>query len=208
MKFKVDCKRGWLAGYKLSQCKMNCIFVVNALLLLRLTGANLVGNFTANATVIIDSVDNVSSSDPVHPYCLNTVINSPSIFDLHTDLGTAIDMLELVCTNTTFKRNVSNKIVTAFKYTYHNCVLVYVCMQPPFRDVKLELDKNEHNQNDAINAALEYHMAVNSKMETICKDEEKKFYRGESSMIEKCNISCITANVERRIVLYVSVRAS
>ena len=104
---------------------MNCIVAVNALLLLRLTGANPVGNFTANATVIIDSVVNVSSSDPVHPYCLNTVINSPSIFDLHTDLGTAIDMLELACTNTTFKRNVSNKIVTAFKYTYH---IVYLFM--------------------------------------------------------------------------------
>lgn len=82
-------------------------------------------------------------------------------------------------------------------------------MQPPSRDVKLELDKNnEDYQNDAVNAAFEYHMAVNSRMETICKDEEKKFYRGESSMIENCNISCITANAERQIVLYVSVTAS
>lgn len=88
---------------------MKRLVIVNALLLLGLTGANPVGNFTSNATVTIDSADSVSSGDLVHPYCLNTVINSLSIFDLYDELSTAIDMLEIACTNTTFKRNVSNK---------------------------------------------------------------------------------------------------
>ena len=81
-------------------------------------------------------------------------------------------------------------------------------LQPPFRDIELKLGEREDEQNDAVNAAFEYHMALNERMETICKDEEKKFYLGENSMIGKCNISCSTANVERQIVLYVSVRAS
>lgn len=78
-------------------------------------------------------------------------------------------------------------------------------MQPPLRHVELDRE-DEDEQNDAVNGALEYHMAIKDKMEAICKDEEKKYYRGENSMIEKCNLSCITTNIERQIVLYVSVR--
>lgn len=65
-------------------------------------------------------------------------------------------------------------------------------------------EKNEDKQNDAVNEALENHMAIKERMEAFCVDEEKKFYRGENSSIEKCNFSCITANIERQIVSYVS----
>ena len=65
--------------------------------------------------------------------------------------------------------------------------------------------RDEDKQNDFLNGAFQDHMAINDRMKTICEDEEKKFYRGESSMIEKCNLSCLTAPVERQIVLYVSV---
>ena len=51
-------------------------------------------------------------------------------------------------------------------------------------------------------------MAINDRMRAICEDEEKKFYRGEDSMIDKCNLSCITVSAERQIVLYVSVRTT
>ena len=97
------------AAYKFNQCKMKYLVVVNALLLLGLAGANPVGNLTDNTTVTIDSADSVSSGDPVYPYCLNSVTNSPKIPELYIELGIAIDILELACTNTSFKRNVSSK---------------------------------------------------------------------------------------------------
>ena len=75
------------------------------------------------------------------------------------------------------------------------------------KNVRFTLDKrNEDKQNDFLNGAFQYHAAINDRMKTICEDEEKKFYRGEDSMIEKCNLSCVTAQAERQIVLYVSVR--
>ena len=68
-------------------------------------------------------------------------------------------------------------------------------------------EKNEDQQNDFLNGAFQYHMAINERMKEICEDEEMKFYRGEDSVIDKCNITCVTAQVERQIVLYVSVTA-
>lgn len=93
---------------------MNCLIVVNiAILLLRFAGANPIGDFNANATMMISSGDdasNVSSSD--HPYCWNPPINSPSIpdliFGLDKELSDVIDVLEPACPNITFKRNVSS----------------------------------------------------------------------------------------------------
>ena len=48
-------------------------------------------------------------------------------------------------------------------------------------------------------------MAIEERRKALCEVEEKKFYRGENSMMEKCNLGCNAANVERQIVLYVSV---
>lgn len=80
-------------------------------------------------------------------------------------------------------------------------------MQPPLEDEVFQLDHNDEDwQNDAVNRALEYHMAVKERMEEICDDELKKFYRGEvSTLMDRCNLSCITTDVEKQIVLYVSV---
>jgi len=64
---------------------------------------------------------------------------------------------------------------------------------------------DEDRQNDFLNGALEMHMAIEERRKTLCEVEEKKFYRGESSIIEKCNLGCSAADVEHQIVLYVSV---
>ena len=48
-------------------------------------------------------------------------------------------------------------------------------------------------------------MAIKERRKTLCEDEEKKFYRGENSIIEKCNLSCVVTSVEHQVVLYVSV---
>ena len=49
-------------------------------------------------------------------------------------------------------------------------------------------------------------MAIEERKKALCVVEEEKFYRGETSMIEKCNLGCAITNVEKQIVLYVSVR--
>lgn len=78
-------------------------------------------------------------------------------------------------------------------------------MQPPLKGVKFTLDKtNKDKQNDFLNGAFEQHMAIEERKKALCKVEEKKFYRGEESDIEKCNFNCTTTNVEKQIVLYVS----
>ena len=95
---------------------MNCyiLIVVNALLLLKLAGATPISGGT---TVTIHSADNASSnvssnlqlSDPdtINHYCLYPPLNFPSILDLFIELNIAIDVLEVACTNHSFKENVS-----------------------------------------------------------------------------------------------------
>ena len=48
-------------------------------------------------------------------------------------------------------------------------------------------------------------MAIVGRKRELCTVEEEKFYRGETSMIEKCNLGCAVTNIEKQIVLYVSV---
>ena len=82
-------------------------------------------------------------------------------------------------------------------------------LQPPLRDVNFRLDKmNEDEQNDFLNGALEQHMALEERKKALCKIEEKKFYRGEDSMIDQCNLGCITSKVEQLIALYVSLKVT
>ena len=72
------------------------------------------------------------------------------------------------------------------------------------RGRKFTLDKrNKDKQNDFLNGAFELHMAIEERKKILCKAEEKKFYRGEKSMVEKCNLGCAVANVEKQIVTYV-----
>lgn len=78
--------------------------------------------------------------------------------------------------------------------------------QPPLRNVTFTLDKsNEDKQNDFLNGAFELHMAIEEKRKTLCKAEEKKFYRGEVSLVDKCNLGCGITNVEKQIVKYVRI---
>lgn len=94
---------------------MNCciMIAVNALLLLRLAGAIPVIGDTAVAIRSPDNASNVSSSlqpshsDAINHYCLHPPLKFPSIIDLFIELNTVIDVLEAVCTNHTFKQNVS-----------------------------------------------------------------------------------------------------
>lgn len=77
--------------------------------------------------------------------------------------------------------------------------------QPPLRNVPFTLDENNEDlQNEFLSGAFEFHMAIVGKKKELCIVEEEKFYRGEMSMIKKCNLGCAITNVERQIVLYVS----
>ena len=68
------------------------------------------------------------------------------------------------------------------------------------------MDENDEDlQNDFLNGAFELHMAIEERKKALCKVEEEKFYRGEVFVMEKCNLGCAVTNVERLIVLYVSV---
>ena len=92
----------------------SCILItVNALLLLRLAGAIPV---IGGTTVVIHTDDNAtnvssssqpSNSDTVNHYCLYPPPSFPSIIELFIELNTVIDVLEVACTNHTFKQNVS-----------------------------------------------------------------------------------------------------
>ena len=66
-------------------------------------------------------------------------------------------------------------------------------------------ENNEDLQNDFLNGIFQIHMAIEESKKELCKAEEEKFFRGESSMIEKCNLNCAVANAEKQIVLYVSM---
>ena len=67
------------------------------------------------------------------------------------------------------------------------------------------MDENDEDlQNEFLNGALEFHMAIKGRKKELCIIEEEKFYRGETSMIEKCNLGCAVTDVEKQIVLYVS----
>lgn len=98
---------------------MYSLIVVNTLLLLTITRATPIGNFSANAT-INGNASNASSSNHSdnHAYCQNAPISSPSIIHLHNELSNVIDLLEPACPNATFKRNVSTSSEVASYVVY------------------------------------------------------------------------------------------
>ena len=82
------------------------LITMNTFLLLKLTGANPVGNISKRSTD--GTHDDASECDTTHSYCCNPPLYSPSILDLYVELSTVIDVLNNSCTNTTFKDNVSS----------------------------------------------------------------------------------------------------
>lgn len=87
-------------------------FIFITFLLLKLTGAYPVGNSSAITIIIANETDNVSLNSPpncdtTHPYCCNPLLNSPSIVYLDAELGKVLNVLDTVCTNITYKVNVS-----------------------------------------------------------------------------------------------------
>lgn len=178
------------------------ILIAVSILLLKFAGANPIGSISIRSA---DSSSSPSDCDTTHPYCCNPPLNSPSLIKLFDELNTVITLLEPACTDRSFMENVSVQL----SY-FSNCISCFFFVQPPLRRIKFALDKkNEDKQNDFLNGAFELHMAIEERKKALCIIEEKKFYQGNNSTMEamgECNLSCATTNVEKQIVLYVSVR--
>ena len=101
---------------------MNCIqmfalTMVNIFLLSpQFASANPVGDISTRSAESVDGDASSSGSpsldcDTKRPYCCNPPPYSPSLIsDLYDELSTAIDVLSISCTNSTFKANVSTQL--------------------------------------------------------------------------------------------------